>query len=323
MTGLGSKKERLDHEVSFVLPAFNEERTIAGVLGSIHRYAGRLASYEVIVVDNGSSDATTKLAAAAGGKVLSMPGGSVGALRNFGATRAQYDNLVFLDADVYLTPEWQDGIGKVLDQLAGGETVVAGSTCGVGVAPGWIEQCWWTKARPKARHNYINSGHMIVRRSVFFDLGGFDEGLKTGEDAEFCQRKRDARVEILHDATLKVLHEGYPKTVGQFFRRERWHALGDYSAWGLFLKSKPALIACGQMGLFGLVLVSSIAYGKMALLWLYPALVGPICLLAAYRRTLGGGSCLVVNGFLYWVYLVARGVALVDTVVGRKSIRSR
>ena len=316
-------KKRLEYKVSFILPVLNEERHITGTIGNIHQYAWRFASYEVIVVDNGSSDATVKLAAAAGAEVLSLPAVSVGALRNFGAKKARYENLVFLDADIYLTPEWQDRIGVILDRLAGGEPVVAGSTCSVGAAPGWIEHCWWSHARPKAHHKYINSGHMVIRKNVFFFLGGFDEGLKTGEDAEFCQRRRDARVEILHDSRLKVLHEGYPKTVVQFFQRERWHALGDYSTWGLFLRSKPALIACGQMGLFVLVLVLSLIFGNIAWLWGYPVLVGPICLLAAFRRTLGIGFCLVVNGFLYWIYLVARGLALMDVVMRRKYTRRR
>ena len=315
--------ERSDHTVSFILPALNEARHIGGALASVHQYAGRFAAYEIIVVDNGSSDATASLAAAAGAEVLVLPGVNVGALRNFGAARARYDNLVFLDADVYLSPEWQEKICAVLDRLVGGEPVVAGSTCGVGADPGWIERCWWGRARPRARHNYINSGHMVIRRSVFFELEGFDERLKTGEDAEFCQRRRDVRVEILHDADLKVLHEGYPRTLGQFFRRERWHALGDYSGWAIFLRSKPALIACGQLGLLAVALVLALATKKIVWLAGYPAFVVPICLLAAYRRTLGGCCCLVVNGFLFWVYLMARGVAVVDVAVRRRYVRKR
>src|ERR1700694_2192010 len=84
--------------ILLVVPAFNEERSVAGVVG-----AARRLGYDVCVVDDGSSDRTARLAGEAGAQVLRLPVnlGVGGALRcGFRwALEHGYDTVVQVDAD--------------------------------------------------------------------------------------------------------------------------------------------------------------------------------------------------------------------------------
>lgn len=95
--------------------------------------------------------------------------------------------------------------------------------------------------------SYINGGNLITTRTLFQRLQGFDVDLETGEDVDFCERakKHDARVVI--DTGLKVFHEGYPKSVSRFVRRERWHGAGDFKDWGRVLQSRVAIATLAFM----------------------------------------------------------------------------
>jgi glycosyltransferase involved in cell wall biosynthesis len=313
----------LKHSVSFILPSLNEAVHIKGVINSIREHASCLHEYEIIVVDNGSTDGTIQIAYKCGVRVYSKPGLSVGAIRNFGASIAKHDYIVFLDADVFLSSMWAMNILKVLDYLQNNGNIIAGSTCGISDNPSLIETCWWGHAKAKKNLNYINSGHMIVSRMVFQKLGGFDERLKTGEDAEFCQRKREVKVEIYHDPTLRVIHKRYPKTWYQFFMRERWHGLGDFSSISLFIRSKPAVIATTQATLMAVASYFALTSSNFYWLMLYPLYIIPISFLAAYKRTFTVSCCLVVNTALYILYFWARFFSLFDSLLKRKYIQKK
>lgn len=93
--------------VAVVIPARNEEASLPGVLASLQRLTVRPP--EVVVVDDGSSDATAELARAAGARVLpagAPPPGWTGKAWacHLGASATSGDLLLFLDADTALTP---------------------------------------------------------------------------------------------------------------------------------------------------------------------------------------------------------------------------
>jgi glycosyltransferase involved in cell wall biosynthesis len=95
MTGSSAAAEIPDRKVplSIVVPVRNEADRMPGFLAA-HRWAG-----EIIVVDNGCTDDTARIAAAAGVTVISRPEVNTGGARNCGAEVAQYDWVLTLDAD--------------------------------------------------------------------------------------------------------------------------------------------------------------------------------------------------------------------------------
>ncbi|HTS73483.1 MAG TPA: glycosyltransferase family A protein, partial [Gaiellaceae bacterium] len=96
-------------EYSVVIPARDAARTLPRVLDALAVQEPR--PLEVIVVDDGSSDGTARIAEERGARVVSPGGRSfAGGARNAGWEQAHGDLVVFLDADVVPGPAWGAGI---------------------------------------------------------------------------------------------------------------------------------------------------------------------------------------------------------------------
>lgn len=298
--------------LSFVIPARNEERYIARTIESIRRFAPASCCIEIVVADNGSNDRTAELARAGGAEVLHREVGTVAALRNAGAARTSGAVLVFLDADVLLTPAWRAHIDAVVDDLSRTPNLVTGSRCGVSAEPSWIERAWF---RPLLceRANYINSGHLITSRKLFDRIGGFDSQRETGEDSDFSQRARAAGAVIVNNPQLEVIHEGYPKTLPQFFRRERWHGRGNFKSLTTVLSSRIAPLTIAFLALH-LLLLASLAWGTPSVAFAAAAMIALICGVSAAAKYGRAPAALPATAHLYYWYYAARSVALLDVL---------
>src|SRR5437879_2969670 len=93
--------------IAVIIPAFNAERTIGRCLSAIGAQT-RLPS-EVLVVDDGSTDNTSRIAAEwQNVRVLRNPAKGPAAARNYGAMSACSDWLAFIDSDCFAGHEWLD-----------------------------------------------------------------------------------------------------------------------------------------------------------------------------------------------------------------------
>ena len=94
--------------LSFVVPAYNEELELPATITAIHN-AARDRQYEIIVVDDGSTDATSKIAQDAGVKLVSINRRQIAAARNAGGNAASGDILFFVDADTRINSKHVGG----------------------------------------------------------------------------------------------------------------------------------------------------------------------------------------------------------------------
>src|SRR5438270_4706943 len=86
--------------ISFIVPAYNEEHELSGTLAAIHAAGSDTGQrYEIIVVDDASTDATPEIAAQAGARVIRIDRRHIAASRNAGGRAAQGEYLFFIDAD--------------------------------------------------------------------------------------------------------------------------------------------------------------------------------------------------------------------------------
>ncbi len=223
--------------VSVIIPTYNEERYIAGCLESLAKLDYPSDRYEVIVVDNGSTDATLRVCEGYAPRIIVRPDLNVSGLRNCGARNARGDVYAFIDADCTADVEW---LRKGVESLAQ-EPCVTGSWYRASPGATWVERAWCAQVDEGRKEvSHINAGNLIVPSDLFRKVGGFKESLKTGEDYEFCMRARSVG-KIVADDSIRVVHHGNPKTVATFFRREIWHGLGAFGSIGLKALDKPLI----------------------------------------------------------------------------------
>lgn len=153
--------------ISVILPARNESGALAGVLERIRRVC---VAAEIVVVDDGSSDATPDIARAAGARVVShrYSKGNGAAIKS-GARAASGDVLVFMDADGQHAPE---DIPRLLARLEHGFDMVVGArqrgsqaSVGRGIANGVYN--WLATAVVGHRVDDLTSGFRAVRAEPF------------------------------------------------------------------------------------------------------------------------------------------------------------
>ena len=83
--------------LSFIVPAHNEEFELSSTLAAIHAAASEAAElYEIVVVDDASTDATPEIAARAGAKVIRIIRRQIAAARNAGARASNGEYLLFV-----------------------------------------------------------------------------------------------------------------------------------------------------------------------------------------------------------------------------------
>lgn len=307
-----------------VIPAHNEGSLLPRLLQSVKDYGPSGA--EIIVVDNGSSAA--EKAIAPGALLISVPESlSPGVARNLGAKRArpQSSILVFLDADVELTPEWRAEWGRQLASLGKSKLRLTGATVNISRDAGWLEKIWFAPLS-KRPASYVNSGNLIVTRKLFEELGGFDERLETGEDYDLCSRARSRGASLELNPGFKVYHAGYPKTMRQFARRERWHGAGDFLNLSTLIRSQVALATVAFSVLH--VLLAAFLGGTFIL---GDSLMPPV-LCGSLIALLCGGSVVKKLGRerlpaklkalpVMYLYYAARSLSLWDAIRGGKTAK--
>jgi hypothetical protein len=216
--------------VSFVIPVLNDAGRLARCLRSIAALDRSSGHPEVIVVDNGSTDASVRVAEAAGAQVLQRPRLDVSALRNLGAAEARGGILAFVDADHEIDSGW---LTAAVDTLEGPGIGAAGALC---IAPPdgtWVQRMYDAlRHRTVGRQDvgWLGSGNLAVHRAVFDRAGGFRVGLPTCEDVDLCHRIRAAGFRIVSDDRMRSIHLGDPATLAGLFRGELWRGGHNFRA---------------------------------------------------------------------------------------------
>jgi glycosyltransferase involved in cell wall biosynthesis len=310
--------------VSVIIPTYNEEKFIVGCLESLKHLDYPSDCYEVIVVDNGSADATVRLCEPFTPQVLMRPDLNVSGLRNDGAKHARGEIYAFLDADCTADVDW---MRNAVESLAK-DSCVTGSWYRASPEATWVESAWCSQVQEGRKEvSHINAGNLIVPADLFWKVGGFKESLKTGEDYEFCMRARTV-AKIIADDTIQVVHHGNPKTVGTFFRRELWHGLGAFGTIGISLLDKPllgTLSFCVLTPLQVIALMYLLFGGSPWVFFIITVFVIFLLMITIfYRRQYIRNISMAVHLLvLYYVYYLARSFSLILLVARIDYRRSR
>jgi len=170
--------------ISFVVPAHNEQASLGKTLAAIHDACRQVGiAYEIVVVDDASTDDTAAIARSNGAAVVSVNYRQIAATRNAGARAASGDRLFFVDADTTINERVVAAALRVMDNgAAGGGAPVKFDGNVPLYAPLmllWINLCM--------RIAGITGGACMFCTWAAFDAaGGFDERLYGAEDAAFA-----------------------------------------------------------------------------------------------------------------------------------------
>ncbi|WP_161793825.1 glycosyltransferase [Jannaschia aquimarina] len=269
-------------DILAVIPARDTAGDIGPCVDAL--MAAGLAADRIVVVDDGSIDATGSIAAGRG--VVLMHGGGAGAAsaRNKGATHPAGDVLLFVDADVTVHP---DAVRRVRERLESdaGLAAIFGAYDREPLHPQAV-----SRIRNLLNHHVHASnpgeatsfwtGLGAVRRDVFEALGGFDPGQRMMEDIEFGLRLVRAGHRILLDPEIRGSH------------RKRWTLAGLVRA-DLWNRAVPwTRLMHSELGRSVPAGLNVSAAGKVSVLAVAATLIAlPVFLMAP-----GPGALLVMAG---------------------------
>lgn len=186
---------------SVIIPLFNKEKSVLNTLESILRQT--FDSYEVIIVDDGSSDQSAAIVThfiernglAKNWHLYKKLNGGVSSARNYGVSKSSFDYIAFLDAD----DEWEPGYLFHQQKMIQNFPDASLWGCSWGYSEngaririnhnpnnylGYIDDYWSIKKGT----NIFHVGSSIYRKSALLQIGGYDERISMGEDLDVTYR---------------------------------------------------------------------------------------------------------------------------------------
>ena len=170
----------LNSMISFIIPAFNEELLIGRTLEAIQKAANNVdIDYELIVVDDNSSDNTGKIATDLGARVVKVNHRQISSTRNSGAHAANGNLLIFIDADTVISTETlRSTMTAINNKAIGGSAAFR--------FDGYVPLCGrviqWLLYRLYRLGKVVGSSYLFCTRGAFERVGGFDETVYGAEE---------------------------------------------------------------------------------------------------------------------------------------------
>jgi glycosyltransferase involved in cell wall biosynthesis len=213
--------------VSVVVPCFNEERRIGRTLSALLEQSYPRRSYEIVVVDNGSTDGTRGVVAGYPVRCLVEPRRSSYAARNAGIEVTSGDYLAFVDSDCVAEPRWLESLLRA-DREAGQGIVAGRIELSPPLRPTRGSQLLALRFSSGRRRENVEArgaaaaGNLLVRREIFEEVGLFDVSV-SGADSEFTRAAARAGRKLVYADDAVVWHPGEISDAGFLRRSFRIH----------------------------------------------------------------------------------------------------
>ncbi len=217
-------------KVSVVICAYNAASTIEDNLESLTRL--NYPSCEVIVVNDGSKDATPVIAARYPQfKLISVPNGGLSAARNLGWRAATGEIIAYTDADTRVDPDW---LSYLVQPFLTTDAVGVGGPNVVPEDDDWIAQCVARSPGGPTQvllndtvAEHIPGCNMAFRRWALEDIGGFDPTYtKAGDDVDVCWRLQEHGGHLAFSPSALVWHH-HRNTVKAYWKQQVGYGEGE------------------------------------------------------------------------------------------------
>lgn len=212
-------------KLSVVIPAYNEEKYIGNSLENLITQAGK-DIFEIIVVDNASTDKTAQVAKRFKGvKVIREERKGLTRARQAGLMAAKGDLIAYIDADTHIKSGW---FHKVRQEFEKNKRLVCLSApYSMYDVSKWKRMLVWSYWNLLAYPTYVLlmkymvlGANFVARRSVLLKIGGFDESIEFyGEDTDIARR--------LHKiGKVKFLRKSLVNSSARRMEAEGWIKIG-------------------------------------------------------------------------------------------------
>ncbi len=182
-------KWKNEFDASIIIPAYNEEKYIGACLASIKRQKFK-GKYEIILGDGNSTDSTPKIARDHGARVVRENYGTPSGGRYAATKVARGRILVFLSADVEVSPNYLEDICRVFDnkKVAWAMGRIEPSEGNAAEKMGaWVLNIIARTFNPMGIA-YVNADTLAARTDSYNRVGGFNPKLVTSEDTDLGKR---------------------------------------------------------------------------------------------------------------------------------------
>ncbi|HEX7254656.1 MAG TPA: glycosyltransferase [Gaiellaceae bacterium] len=218
-------------ELSVVIPAKDAAATLGETLESLARQRFD-DSWEVVVVDNGSTDGTATVARSFADRLPSLrvvdapARNGIAYARNRGVEAARGRLIAFCDADDAVSDRWLRAVASGLRRYGAVATPRDHDRLNADwvrdsrdpPTPSGYHENWYPPYLP-----HTGTGGMGIRRDLHEAIGGFDESLSSCEDNDYCFRLQLDGIEL---GTVEgaVYHYRFKDTLGGIFRQAYWYS---------------------------------------------------------------------------------------------------
>lgn len=215
---------------SVIIPAYNAEKTLSSCLESLAEQSVRKEDYEIIVVDDGSTDGTSKIAKGFNANHIFQTNKGPAAARNRGAREARGAIILFTDSDCVPEHNWiQEMVGPFSDaDVVGvkGAYKTRQKEMAARFAQAEFEDRY-DLLQKSSSIDMIDTYSAAFRKDVFLKMGGFDESfpVANNEDTDLSYRLAAAGYKLVFSQNAFVYHT-HPDTLMKYlrlkFRRGYW-----------------------------------------------------------------------------------------------------
>ncbi len=190
--------------ISVIIPVYNKEKSVESAIRSV--FSQSYKKIELIVIDDGSTDSSCnivrKITENVGcARLISRMNMGVSVARNYGASKASYEYIAFLDADDLWHPDYLKNMAAALTAHPETKWVASNYERFVGIAPALICESmtlslsdfkyvnyFEESCRIKGKQSIIHSDSFIVKKDFFFSSGSYPVGVSASEDYDLYFR---------------------------------------------------------------------------------------------------------------------------------------
>lgn len=211
---------------SVIIPAYNAEETLGACLEALDRQSTPKEDYEIIVVDDGSTDGTSKIAKGFYVRHMFQANQGPATARNRGVYTAEGDIILFTDSDCEPDHNW---LQEMTNPFSDPDVVgVKGAykTKQTGLSARFAQAEFEDRYDLLLRHSFIDmidTYSAAFRRNVFMDMGGFDEHfpVANNEDTDLSYRLAAAGHKLVFNPKAFVYHT-HPDMLIRYLKVKFW-----------------------------------------------------------------------------------------------------